>query len=99
METKREKSSSALHPSESSLKFDLGEGERMTGMKGTVHIRVCHCCEELWMSFSEFIRIRGGILLLGGGIGLKDGIVAPVFLIFFFYGNKGITLLSLLRIR
>lgn len=64
-------------------------------MKGSIHIRVGHATKKFWVTFAQDVRIDGGVLVQGGGIGLEYVVVRPPFLVLLFESNKGIPLLGL----
>jgi hypothetical protein len=95
MESEREEGSLALHARKTGLEFDFGKRERVTGVKGSVHVGECHAAEELGVVLADNIDIVGGVLLDRGGIGFKDVVLGPLRLVLLLDRDEGITFIRL----
>jgi hypothetical protein len=105
VETKREQRPLAHHPLETTREFDLGDGERVTEMKTSVHVRVRERSKPLWILRPDLGRSHGpGLRVNGFGIGggggrgsvdLEDFLVEPVLLSLLFDFNESISLAGL----
>lgn len=105
VETKREQRPLTQHPLETTRKLNLGDGERVTEMKTSVHVRVRERPEPFRILCPDLGRGHGcGRRVDGFGIGgrgrrrcvnLEDFMVEPVLLGLLFDCDQGISLASL----
>jgi hypothetical protein len=95
VKSQRKQGSLSLHSGITSLELYLAQGERVTSMKGAVHVRVGHAPKELGVAFTQGIGIRGGIFLEGRRIGLEHTAFCPELLVLLLDGDESVTLLGL----
>jgi hypothetical protein len=95
VKSQRKQGSLSLHSGITSLELHLAQGERVTSMKGAVHVRVGHATKELRIAFAQGIGICGGIFLDGRRIGLEHMTFCPELLILLLDGDESVTLLGL----
>jgi hypothetical protein len=96
VETHREESALALHAGNTSSKLDLTDGERVTSVQSSVHIRIGHASKELGLLFSKLGGGNGmeGHLVGARRVGFEDMLVLPDLLVLLLNGNEGVSLLS-----
>lgn len=101
METHGEQSSLTLHAGNTSSEFDLADGERVTSVQSSVHVRVGHTSEELGLLLTELGGGNGveGHLAGAGRVGFEDMLFLPDLLVLLLNGNEGVSLLSLETVK
>jgi hypothetical protein len=84
MEAMREQHPLPKHPLVSSPKLDLGDGKRVSQMKGSVHIWDGEVSKPLGELFFDFCWREASDFLRGGGIDLENLLVFPSLLVLAF---------------
>lgn len=92
MEAHRERNVLAWHTHEAHSELGLCHGEGVASVQGSIHVRIRHGCEELWVLGAQVGQDSGGD---GGGIGFGNGSIAPSSLALLLVGNQGVSLVSL----
>jgi hypothetical protein len=95
VESHGEEGSLSLHSRVSSLELDLGERERVTSVKGSVHVRVGHAPKELGVLLTKLIGVGDGVLLESRSVGLVGLVLSPELLVLLLDRNESIALLGL----
>jgi len=83
MESMGEQRPLAQQPLITRTELDLGDGKRVSQVKGAVHVRVWEVSKPLGVFLLDLCGRQPGQLIRGGGVDVEDILVFPFLLVSF----------------